>query len=152
MHVHTRRPPLTLWAWHFNTNASIQAALAPQNCSGAFLFLKIILCGRACNYLRFFCCCIVLCFPVCLAAEVVPQRAAHRAGEEGGAGCTLPECEMPFLMFSHILTELSVLIELVFASFAWDKPQNYHPNSAALLIAAPLFRFPATVYSDKLSI
>lgn len=104
MHVHTRRPPLTLWAWRFNTNASIQAALAPQNCSGAFLFLKIILCGRACNYLRFFCCCIVLCFPVCLAAEVVPQRAAHRAGEEGGAGCTLPECEMPFLMFSHILT------------------------------------------------
>lgn len=27
-----------------------------------------------------------------VAAEVLPQRAADRAGEEGGAGRTLPEC------------------------------------------------------------
>lgn len=41
-----------------------------------------------------------LSFPVCLAAEVLPQRAAHRAGEEGRVRCSLPEREIPFLMYS----------------------------------------------------
>lgn len=39
--------------------------------------------------------CVVFEAFLCLAAEVVPQRAAHRAGEEGGAGCSLPERESP---------------------------------------------------------
>lgn len=40
--------------------------------------------------------CIVFEASLCLAVEVVPQRAAHRAGEEGRAGRAIPECEIPF--------------------------------------------------------
>lgn len=83
-------------------------------------FLKTIHCGCAFKYLRFVCRIVfeVFCIVLCLAAEVFPQWAAHRAGEEGWVGCTLPEREVPFLMYRYVDTKSHSLIKLVSASQA----------------------------------
>lgn len=58
--------------------------------------------------------CIVFEAFLCLAVEVVPQRAAHRAGEEGRAGRAIPECEIPFFTNCAALMGLSASSSLLF--------------------------------------
>lgn len=53
-----------------------------------------------------------------LAAEVLPQRAADRAGEEGGVGCTLPECE--FLILVKNIFKKKFVVTLLISGYSWN--------------------------------
>lgn len=93
------------WLWHVSLyltplpNASATSLIATQ-----IRPFKSIMHSNAETFTFLFASAVIVAgfssFPVCLTAEVLPQRAAHRAGEEGRVRCALLKREFPFLTWT----------------------------------------------------